>query len=59
MPKVLAYLQKHGPAIVIAVVACLNVLYQQGDLHITAHWLTDVNAILAALGIGAHINNQA
>lgn len=56
--KYLAFLKKHLPALILVVVAVLNVLIKDKSIRLTDAWSDSLNVILAALGVAAHLNNQ-
>lgn len=58
MKNLLNVLTTHLPAVVIIVVAVLNVLLKDKSIHLTDAWADSVNIVLAAVGVGAHINNH-
>lgn len=58
MQKYLNWLTTHLPAIVIIVVAVLNILIKDKSIQITDGWADALNAILGAVGVVAHINNH-
>lgn len=58
MRNYLNALTNHLPAVVMVVVAVLNVLLAQKSIHLTDAWADSLNIVLAALGIAGHINNH-
>lgn len=56
--KYINALTTHLPAVVIVVVAILNVLLADKSIHLTDAWADSLNIVLGALGILAHVNNH-
>lgn len=48
----------HLPAIVLVVVAVLNVLIKDNSLHMSDSWADVLNVLLGAIGVAGHINNH-
>lgn len=58
MNKYLNLLVTHLPAIVMVVVAVMNVLVKDNSIQMSDGWADSLNIVLGAVGLGAHINNH-
>lgn len=58
MKNYLNVLTTHLPAVVMVVVAVLNVLLADKSIHLTDAWADSLNIVLGSLGVLAHINNH-
>lgn len=56
--KYLDVLRRHLPAVVLIVVAVLNILIKDGSINLDNAWADSLNIVLGALGVGVHINNS-
>lgn len=58
MDKYFKLFVAHLPALVMVVVAVMNVLVKDNSIHMSDGWADSLNVILGAVGVGAHINNH-